>query len=390
MQIFSEKKTIPHVIANKSSVYQQLDAWRALAAIWVVMAHACSTVITDIRVLPNGMALLSGNYLYMFSMSGQLGVAMFFVISGYCIVLAADNAIAKQKSAMNFLKARFRRIFPPYYASIVLAIALTLVFILAAHLKFIPKPSHGPEFINNSFLYYFSNLTLTQVPFNIKPIQAIYWSLCYEIAFYIIIAACIFLQKKLNYSLHGILFILTQLSLIWLILAPDTCPFPLDLWYLFGMGAFVYIRIKNPDNFQSKLFFDITSVLVLLFASLHAGHYTLGHPASRTQAIFGFVFSLVLLLLYRFDSILIKNRFIKILSFLGTMSYSIYLSHPTVIAIPRQLMIKMGFIGDKYWITLIVQVIIGIGVGYIFHIICERPFMSSYAKQREARVKDII
>jgi len=387
MQIFGEKQPQSHVLTINSSVYRQLDAWRALAAMWVVMAHACSTVITDTRVIPDAAALLKRNYLYMFSMFGQLGVAMFFVISGYCIVLAADNAIIKQKSAMDFLKARFRRIFPPYYASIVLAIILALGIILAAHLRLIPPPSHKPEFLNNSFIYYFANLTLTQLPLHIKPIQAIYWSLCYEVAFYIIVTACIFLNKKLNYSFHNILFILTQASLLWLIISPETCPFPLDLWYLFGMGAFVYILIKDPGNFRSKLFLSTTSILILLFAYLHIGHYSLGHPASRTQAIFGLIFSFVLLLLYRFDSILIKNRFVKILSFLGTMSYSIYLSHPAVIAIPRQLMIKLGFIGDKYWVAFTVQVIIGVGFGYIFHILCERPFMSSHAKNREAKAK---
>ncbi len=373
--------------ATNSSIYRQLDVWRAFAAIWVVMVHSVDTVITDTRVIHDATALLRENYLYAFSMSGQLGVTMFFVISGYCIALAADNNVRKQKSFIDFLSARFRRIYPPYYSSIALALALSFSFVIIAHFGFIPAPNHKVEYLNTSFKYYFANLTLTQIPLNVKPIQGIYWSLCYEVAFYLVVTICIFVSRSMKYSLYGMLFIFTQISLFWLIISPDTCPFPFDRWYLFGLGALVYMLIQRPDDLRIKLFCCVTSVLVLLFAYFHEGHYSLNHPSSRMQAIFGMFFSAVLLLMYRFDIVLMKNGFVKVLSFLGTMSYSIYLTHAVIITIPRQLMIKMGFIGDKYWVAFLTQIIIGIGFGYIFHIFCERPFMSSHAKVREAGAK---
>lgn len=386
MIIVNEKLPPTHKATTKSSVYGQLDVWRALAAIWVVMEHACSTVLSDTHVVPHATSFLLKNYI-IFSLSGQLGVIMFFVISGYCIVLAADRAINKQKTPVDFLKARFRRIFPPYYASIALAVVLPLSFLAMAHLGLIPMPNHKVEFLNGSFVYYFANLTLTQDLLHVTPIQAIYWSLCYEVAFYVIVAICMFLNKTFKFDLHNLLFIITQLSLLWLIISPDTCPFPFGLWYLFGLGGLVYKLIQRPDDLVAKLFLGITGLSVLLFACFQKGHYSLGHPSSRTQAIFGLVFSAVILLLHRFDGILMNNRLVRIFAFLGTMSYSIYLSHTGVIAIPRQLMIKMGFIDDKYWVTFLVQIVVGIAFGYIFHIFCERPFMSAHAKVREDKIK---
>ena len=58
-----------------NSVYRMLDAWRGLAALWVVMLHVRLETTPD--------------WLYRFGAYGHLGVPMFFVISGYCIANAA-------------------------------------------------------------------------------------------------------------------------------------------------------------------------------------------------------------------------------------------------------------------------------------------------------------
>src|SRR5438874_2158725 len=84
--------------------YQSLDAWRGVAALWVAFYH----------LWPHeGLLAPLVN-------PGWRGVDLFFPISGYCIMAALQspaNATFRQ-----FLHRRWNRIFPPYWASIVVAL----------------------------------------------------------------------------------------------------------------------------------------------------------------------------------------------------------------------------------------------------------------------------
>jgi len=79
--------------------------------------------------------------------SGFLGVDVFFVISGYCI-MAKLYARRKRGGVIEFAKRRFWRIYPPYWT----AIALSAVVILAMNVQWpglthegiftVPIPDH--------------------------------------------------------------------------------------------------------------------------------------------------------------------------------------------------------------------------------------------------------
>ena len=163
--------------------YRLLDAWRGVAVLWVLMLHACLATIA------NETPSLSRMPPYAFSLWGQLGVMMFFVISGYCITAAVDSALRKPDALRCFLVARLRRIYPPYFASSVIAILFSLSLGFLTH-GVIPKVNHPMPFLGQPFLFYFAALTL-QRPFHVQPIVVVYWSLCYEITFYALVAICL-------------------------------------------------------------------------------------------------------------------------------------------------------------------------------------------------------
>src|SRR5262249_53973624 len=94
--------------------YPLLDPLRGIAALWVFVAHyqfspafvaACGPVYPLIK-------------------SGHLGVPMFFVISGYCIVASARSSLRRGESAAGFLFRRGVRILPPFWCSILVIAAL--------------------------------------------------------------------------------------------------------------------------------------------------------------------------------------------------------------------------------------------------------------------------
>src|SRR5271170_3915061 len=96
-----------------------LDAWRGIAALWVVMGHACVAFLATA-----GNERFIHFPLYAVSIWAQLGVVMFFVISGYCIMGAAYGAMASGRSVGRYVADRVRRIYPPYLFAVALAVSL--------------------------------------------------------------------------------------------------------------------------------------------------------------------------------------------------------------------------------------------------------------------------
>ena len=79
--------------------YQLLEAWRGLAALWVAIFHALLMGILLSGTTP-GTDPISA-----LIMKGQLGVTIFFVISGYCIANAAVSARGRPRPLRSFLEA---------------------------------------------------------------------------------------------------------------------------------------------------------------------------------------------------------------------------------------------------------------------------------------------
>lgn len=104
------------------------DVGRGLAALWVFAFH--------VRPLNTG--------LWGAAAVGDLGVPVFFVISGFCILSAAQNSRTKNQPALAFLKRRLLRIYPPFWASIVVVMCvpfvLSLLTLTKSHLWVPPNP----------------------------------------------------------------------------------------------------------------------------------------------------------------------------------------------------------------------------------------------------------
>jgi peptidoglycan/LPS O-acetylase OafA/YrhL len=145
---------------RRTNVFRSLDGVRALCCIWVIKAH--SGWLSGIRILD----------------TPGLGVEMFFTISGFLIVTLLIREREKNGtiSLRNFYARRSLRIFPVYYASILLVLIGTLL--LAAMGKVEPF-----RFYRLPFLIL---LTYTQdlIPVNLGSFHPC-WSLAVEEQFYL-------------------------------------------------------------------------------------------------------------------------------------------------------------------------------------------------------------
>jgi peptidoglycan/LPS O-acetylase OafA/YrhL len=389
---------------SDASRYKIIDAFRGLAALWVVMAHACTPY-----VLTN--ANLIANPVYAISMKGQLGVAIFFIISGYCIIGSAVSTMKSGKSPFIFIKNRFLRIYPPYIFSIILSLISGFLLILLQTKHVLPLLNHTWVVQSHwsELKFWISNLSITQLEFKEPSILIVYWSLCYEIVFYIIVFFIIlYTQNQINKQYESLGFaiisvsisFLTYLSLLWMILAPFSCPFPLDRWYQFGLGALFYLCLNTRGHSCStsltgfsnpKLHLLICISLTLIFAfckplTFNNGlwsYVTIFHePSSRLQAITSLIFLLCLFITNIKPSYFSFSILIKPFVLLGIVSYSLYLTHTIILPYVDVAFRKSGLIGNLYIVNFIMQVVTAVIISVFFYYAFERNYLSHKASQR--------
>ena len=351
--------------------YRTLEAWRGFASLWVVLFHAAHATFVrypDLRSAP----------VYAFSLYGALGVQLFFVISGYCIATAACNALPRERGFQHFLRARLRRIYPPYWFAWPLAAAFTVLAGLAAKaLHLGPSYSADNDVLHQSAAYLLSNLTLTQVPAHRASLIPPTWTLCYEMGFYLIVALLILVpalardaRAFLN-ALHG----LTVAALLVLAFAPQYQFYPLDLWPQFGLGVVVYDLVRHPREGRPRLWLLAVTALFLTFAvrsDLPSGPTDV---SSRLTFAVTLAFGLLLLLLHRFDAALSRLKAVQVFSWVGLFSYSLYLVHMLVIGIANQIVHLARMPERLHLVSFGVTVLAGVAAGRVFYHFFERPFV---------------
>jgi peptidoglycan/LPS O-acetylase OafA/YrhL len=109
---------------------------------------------------------------------GQYGVRLFFVISGFVIFMTLDRT----PSVWGFVTSRFARLFPVFWVS------MALTFGAVAWLGL---PGREVPWTDGLF-----NLTMIPAHFGKKAIDGAYWSLYYEIGFYVIMGVIAALGLK--------------------------------------------------------------------------------------------------------------------------------------------------------------------------------------------------
>ena len=113
------------VAADKRVHIAFVDGLRGVAALYVVLGH----VYAYTRVWAEPLLPKPVHVLLKFIDQGHSAVAVFIVISGFCLMmpLSRRQLGTPQGGTGRFLQKRARRILPPYYAALVLSILLVAV-----------------------------------------------------------------------------------------------------------------------------------------------------------------------------------------------------------------------------------------------------------------------
>ncbi|MDH4279162.1 MAG: acyltransferase, partial [Acidimicrobiia bacterium] len=192
--------------------------------------------------------------------TGKLGVAVFFVLSGLVIAysLRANLETPEPETGAdadrpafdvgNFVVRRIVRLTPPYHAAIIVA----LVFALGASLE------GGHEYLPGGTPFgvarLFAHLIYAQELFGFVNFNDVFWTLSIELQFYLAFAMLVFAQDRLGRrgrpgrTLQVLYGISAALSLLWPfgVLGGDTRPIWFaPLWYSFMLGVGVFARWRR-------------------------------------------------------------------------------------------------------------------------------------------------
>jgi peptidoglycan/LPS O-acetylase OafA/YrhL len=189
-----------------------LDALRGFAAVAVVLYHY--TIHYSNHFAPAERALV------LFS-RGNLGVDLFFCISGFVISMTLDRC----RDWRDFAVRRFARIYPAYAA------ALLFTYYVLSHSD-LPKFHYG-------VIDLLMNFTMLQQLLGFSHIDGVYWTLQVELLFYVIIGLLYF---------GGFLRSPRRICLVWLLLC----------------SAYAWIQQVHPTPLASL----IGELLLLKYAPL--------------------------------------------------------------------------------------------------------------------------
>ena len=376
--------------------FKTLDLFRGFAAIWVVMVHSCD------RWLFDGNLAYINVPIYAFALRGQLGVMIFFVISGYCITAACYSALVSGKSIWTYCYQRVRRIYPPYVVALVMTVASTGLILFANAHRLIP-PVHHMAQLPLSAKYWFANLLLVQYEVGSPLVNIVFWSLCYEVSFYCLMGLFLLGAQWIGRkrTLHdGTVFLVsavglsTALSLAWAIwIGPPG--FPFDLWHYFAIGGLLFFVLElKPENvsgfslpFRRIVLLNMlvpAALTVLYILKVRVGEDDHGFAQNQVRSTVVLLFCLLLVALRGVDESIANSRLAHPLMWAGAFSYSLYLTHPIILPYIDIVCRRAGLTGNLYWITFWIQITIAIGFGFLFYLVVERRFISNKQVKRLA------
>lgn len=206
------------VLAKPGRRFTFIDSMRGFAASWVAIFH--------INKIGGDHTRYAGNAhqsYYDFMMSGALGVTIFFVISGF----AVHSSLLRTDSVRDFLARRFWRIYPPYIASLAVVMAVIIVHkLLTGNNDLIGVPHNA--------LGWIATLTLTTQPATtVAPINWVYWTLTYELAFYLWLSLALLVPR----ARWAVLVTPAVLALFWTSEKTFVPLFFIYQWCFFALGT---------------------------------------------------------------------------------------------------------------------------------------------------------
>ena len=328
---------------------RNIEAGRAVAAILVVFYHIDKYYFSSARYWREDF--LGGLFSF-----GHAGVEFFFVLSGLLMTMIHFDDLGKAGRLVPFVKKRFARIYPFYWACLALLFVVVLVVPALATarpptlMRMLPSIVLAGDNPLNTFLF-------------------VAWTLYHEVLFYAVFALAIWRPK-----------IGVPLALIWFATCfafareDEATLYPLkfiNVLFLFGIGTGLVLRRATVP--LPGLLAALGTVLFLATGLDDAYFHLLSRPPQI--AAYGLGAAMVLV-----GSVMLERQGRMVapaaLVLAGQASYSIYLTHMLVLAVSAKLALRLGIPGwlpgPIGFVGLAAAAILG---GIVVHRLVEKPLV---------------
>jgi exopolysaccharide production protein ExoZ len=327
-----------------------IQVCRGLAALLVVFTHIEGMETKYFAV--NHLRLLR---------YGDLGVDLFFVISGVVIASVTAGKFGHPRGACIFLYHRLARIFPVFW--IYTTLTLFVYFITL-------QTTAGRFNIVASYLL---------IPNHLPMLLLQGWTLSFELYFYLIISLLLFLVPERIVpwllALWGVTVIVLKLHIglsphpiIQVLISPSVCEF-LAGWILFR----IYRRSQLHP--AAGVILLAASLALLIAVIFHNDPSSIADHPWRRPILYGSFATLFLFGALELE----RTRLIRYHPFfasIGDWSYSIYLSHVLVLNLIARLIAPSLSFPAAMALILVVGIAAVLLIGYLSYTCIERPLLT--------------
>ena len=348
-----------------------LTGIRAIAALLVMLTHAAYTT-----------GKYTHGYLGLVYSRAEIGVAIFFVLSGFLLFgpwLKAAVAEGPSPSLRRYAWRRVRRIMPAYLATVLIAYFL-YHFRTAG-----PNPGHTwiglmrnltlSQIYTDHYLYSYLHQGLTQM-----------WSLAVEVAFYVVLPMLAYLLIVVLCRQRwrpGLLLVgLSGLALItpaWLILVhttdflPDGARLWLPTYLLWFIGGMMLAVLQQMGlGAYAVICVPLAVVCYFIVSTPIAGAPTTS-PAELREGLFKAAFYVVIATLMVAPLVLgdrgLYTRFLasRPMVFLGEISYEIFLIHLIIMELVMVEVLRYHIYTGSVWLLFLATFVVTVPFAWLLH-----------------------
>ena len=335
---------------NSSKKIYSLQALRAYAAILVcfVHVHHCIAIYATHFKIPQYPVLASLDSFF------TSGVDLFFVISGFIISYVMSNRESDPAYCKKFILKRILRIYPPYW------IVVTAYLLYTILLK-------GRELSMGTLLSY--------ALYPGYRVIAISWSLTFEMLFYFLATAALFLTLRKG-NLYIVLTGLVSLFYVGGAFLPPRVDYhgltmsPLVFEFIFGILIF--------KLFEKNYLLNLKQALMALAAYLAIILWNINSPPLDINfeyvARWGLSSSLLVYAVISIENLGFSIP--KLLTKIGDSSYSLYLTHPLIMMFIVVLWTKLN-VPPMVPASILAYLLVlaSIAISFIFYKFIEKPLL---------------
>ena len=305
--------------AASTQVLPGLQVLRAVAALMVVIHHAELSLVLGFG-LPRTHALLVGS----------AGVDVFFVISGFIMLVSSRRLFGRPGGGTTFLKRRLIRIVPLYWAVTTIYVLAILLFPALLH-RTVTSTTMVASYL------FWPHLGADGT---MHPALVVGWTLNYEMFFYVLFALAVTLPQKT--AVRAVIGALAT-TVVFAGVAGHAFP-PLAFWgepivLEFAAGILLGLAYERGIRVPRWLAAAAIAAVVVAFA------WQIGQPIPGSWPR---------LLLFGLPSLILVAAVVlarpggsrplpRALVFLGDASYSLYLVHFLALTATRLVAKRFGF-----------------------------------------------